>query len=245
MEDLIEKNNQIKNEVNKILNEVVSQVEQSEMLHSKVGEAINTGFDIGIRAICPDYLESQVINLKDNFINNGLKEGINKSIEDAVDYGKSVLAILTGKFESISQAQNAIKSGGVIDNVSDLIDDIVDNLKKSDVIDKKLASTIKKEKNTIIKNVENNIENTFSEQINNVEKLDKYINNWKEDYKNQDFNSMKKEYKKMEKVVESLIPIENIINEFNTIKNLQNLISANGNNFNLTQDELELAQKLF
>ena len=38
---------------------------------------------------------------------------------------------------------------------------------------------------------------------------------------------------------------ENIINEFNTIKNLQNLISANGNNFNLTQDELELAQKLF
>ena len=55
----------------------------------------------------------------------------------------------------------------------------------------------------------------------------------------------KKEYKKMEKVVESLIPIENIINEFNTIKNLQNLISANGNNFNLTQDELELAQKLF
>ena len=236
MEDLIEKNNQIKNEVNKILNEVVSQVEQSEMLHSKVGEAINTGFDIGIRAICPDYLESQVINLKDNFINNGLKEGINKSIEDAVDYGKSVLGILTGKFESISQAQNAIKSGGVIDNVSDLIDDIVDNLKKSDVIDKKLASTIKKEKNTIIKNVENNIENTFSEQINNVEKLDKYIN---------DFNSMKKEYKKMEKVVESLIPIENIINEFNTIKNLQNLISANGNNFNLTQDELELAQKLF
>lgn len=219
MEDLIEKNNQIKNEVNKILNEVVSQVEQSEMLHSKVGEAINTGFDIGIRAICPDYLESQVINLKDNFINNGLKEGINKSIEDAVDYGKSVLGILTGKFESISQAQNAIKSGGVIDNVSDLIDDIVDNLKKSDVIDKKLASTIKKEKNTIIKNVENNIENTFSEQINNVEKLDKYINNWKEDYKNQDFNSMKKEYKKMEKVVESLIPIENIINEFNTIKN--------------------------
>ena len=152
---------------------------------------------------------------------------------------------MTGKFESISQAQNAIKSGGVIDNVSDLIDDIVDNLKKSDVIDKKLASTIKKEKNTIIKNVENNIENTFSEQINNVEKLDKYINNWKEDYKNQDFNSMKKEYKKMEKVVESLIPIENIINEFNTIKNLQNLISANGNNFNLTQDELELAQKLF
>ena len=97
----------------------------------------------------------------------------------------------------------------------------------------------------IIKNVENNIENTFSEQINNVEKLDKYINNWKEDYKNQDFNSMKKEYKKMEKVVESLIPIENIINEFNTIKNFQNLISANGNNFNLTQDELELAQKLF
>ena len=56
---------------------------------------------------------------------------------------------------------------------------------------------------------------------------------------------MKKEYKKMEKVVESLIPIENIINEFNTIKNFQNLISANGNNFNLTQDELELAQKLF
>lgn len=251
MEEFLENNNEIKNnseiekEVNKILNEVIEQIEQSEILHSKVGEAINSALDIGIRVICPNYLEEQVINLKNNFLNYGFKEGLNQTINDSINFGKSAMGIVNGNFESISQAQEVIKKGGTLDNVSSLIDDVVENLKDAEVIDKKLANEIKKGKNNILDNIEKNIENTFSNQLDDLEKLEKYISNWKEDFQNRDFNSMEKEIKKMEKVINSLIPIENTLNEYRTVQNLQELIKNNGKNFDLSQEELELAQKLF
>ena len=62
-------------------------------------------------------------NLKDNLINYGLKDGIKKSIDDAINIGKSTIGIVTGNFENINQVQNAIKTGGIIDNVSNKISD--------------------------------------------------------------------------------------------------------------------------
>jgi hypothetical protein len=55
---------------------------------------------------------------------------------------------------------------------------------------------------------------------------------------------MEKEYKKIEKQVSNLIPIENTINNVRTIENLHNLIKNNGQDFNLTQEQMELAEKL-
>ena len=50
-----------------------------------MGKSINTAIDVAIRAILPDFIEEQVINVKNNLIENGLKEGINKTIDDVVD----------------------------------------------------------------------------------------------------------------------------------------------------------------
>ena len=55
---------------------------------------------------------------------------------------------------------------------------------------------------------------------------------------------MQKEYKKMEKIMSNLMPLEKTISEFRTIENLQTLIKNNGKNFNLSQEELELANIL-
>ena len=55
---------------------------------------------------------------------------------------------------------------------------------------------------------------------------------------------MEKEYEKLEKELENLIPLENTINEARTIENLHNLIKNNGQDFNLTKEQLELAEKL-
>ena len=60
--------------------------------------------------------------LKNSLVKGGLKEGIDKAVESAVEIGKTVSNIFTGKFDSISQAQNAIKNGGIIDSVSDVLD---------------------------------------------------------------------------------------------------------------------------
>ena len=55
---------------------------------------------------------------------------------------------------------------------------------------------------------------------------------------------MEKEYIKIKKEINNLAPIEKMINEARTIQNLHNLIKNNGQDFNLTQEQIELAKKL-
>lgn len=217
---------------------------QNDWANSEITNILNTALDIGLRIILPDYLDEQVIELKNNIINFGVKEGFEQSINDVVQRGKEAIGLLTNNFESISDAKNAVKKGGTLDIISELVDKGVDALKDNKKIDTKTAKTIKKEKDNIIKSVEANIDITFENQIADFEKLEKYISNWKEAYNLQDYNSMQKEYKKMEKIMSNLMPLEKTISEFRTIENLQTLIKNNGKNFNLSQEELELANKL-
>ena len=62
--------------------------------------------------------------------------------------------------------------------------------------------------------------------------------------KNKDFNTMEKQYKKIETELKELAPIENTINQARTIEKLHNLIKNNGQDFNLTKEQIELAEKL-
>ena len=228
-------------EINNNLN---NGVEQKNFLETTLGKTINTGIDIGIRALLPDYIEEQIIDLKDNLIKYGLKDGIKKSIDDALNIGKSAIGIVTGNFENISQVQNAIKSGGIIDNVSNLLDDVINKVYNKGLINFNVARTIKQGKNIILNNVERNIEDNFNKQINSLEFAEKYMNNWKKYFENKDFEGMEKEYQKIKKVSKDLIPIEKTISDVRTIENLHKLIKNNGQDFNLTQEQIELAEKL-
>ena len=225
-------------------NDIINENTQKNFLETTLGKTINTALDIGIRALLPDFIDEQIINLKNNLFNNGLKEGITKTIDDAIDLGKSAIGIFTGNFENVNQMQSAVKTGGIIDGVSNLIDTVVDKVRKTGLIDYNTAHTLKQGKEVILNSVESNIENTFADQLKAVEYTNKYINNWKEYYNNQDFEGMQREYNKIQKSMKNLAPIEETINEARTIQNLHKLIKNNGKNFNLTQDELELAEKL-
>ena len=199
---------------------------QKNFLETTLGKTINTGIDIGIRAALPDFLEEQIIDLKDNLIKYGLKDGIKKSIDDAINIGKSAIGIFSGNFENISQMQEAIKSGGIIDNVSSLLDTVINKVQSNGLINSTVARTIKQGKNSILNNVEKNIEN------------------WKNYFENKNFNGMEKEYIKIKKEINNLAPIEKMINKAKTIENLHNLIKNNGQDFDLTQEQIELAKKL-
>ena len=218
--------------------------EQKNFLETTLGKTINTGIDIGIRAILPDYIEEQIIDLKDNLIKYGLKEGIKKSIDDAINIGKSAIGIVSGNFENIAQMQEAIKNGGIIDNVSSLLDSVINKVQSNGLINSTVARTIKQGKNSILNNVEKNIENTFNNQIKALNYSEKYIENWKNYFENKDFNGMEKEYKKIKTEMNYLAPIEKMINEARTIENLHMLIKNNGQDFNLTKEQMELAEKL-
>ena len=107
-----------------------------------------------------------------------------------------------------------------------------------------LGNTIKKGKSVILSNISKNIENNFENQINNIEKLNKYSENWKQYFNNNDFDGMQREYEKIREKMKEIAPIEKTLNTVNVIENLHKLIKNNGKNFNLTQEEIELVALL-
>lgn len=235
--------NKMENEI-ELNNEITNSNEQTNFLETVLGKTINTAIDMGIRALLPDFIDEQVINIKDNLLNYGLKDGITKTIDDAIDIGKSAIGIFTGNFESISQMQNAVEEGGLIDGLSSLLDTVVDKVNQKGIINYNIANTIKQGKDVILSSIENNIEEKFKEQNIGVENIEKYMNHWKESFNNKDFKSMEQEYHKIETILNNLVPIEKTINQARIIENLHNLIKNNGQDFNLNQEQLALAEKL-
>lgn len=229
---------------NQITNDVSIENKQRNFLQTNIGKAVNTGLNIGLRYILPDVIEDQVIEIKDSFLQNGFKEGIQTAIDSAINFGKSALGIVTGNFENINQMQTAVKTGGIIDGISTLLDSVINKVQSKGLIDYNIAKTIKDGKNIILNNVESNIEKTFTDQIKSSEYTNKYISNWKKYYEEKNFEGMDREYKKIKKELKNLIPIEKTINEARTIENIHTLIKNNGQNFDLPKEVFELAEKL-
>ena len=236
----LENNNNL--EINS--NELVSEKEQNSFLESTIGKVVNSALDIGLRMVLPDLIEDGIIEVKDAILENGFKEGVSTAINSAIDLGKSIKGIFTGKFEDISQARDAIKSGGIIDNISNVLDTVLDKTTSSGIIDNNIANLISNGKDAILNSVSNNIENEFMEQINGAEKLAKYEDNWKNYFENKDFEGMEREYEKIREKLKELLPIENTIKEARVIENLHTLIKNNGQDFNLTEEQKELATML-
>lgn len=225
-------------------NELVTEQEQNSFLESTLGKVINSALDVGLRMILPDFIEDGVVEVKDSLLEGGLKEGINTAIDGAINLGKSVLGIFTGKFDDISQARDAIKSGGIIDGISGALDTVLDKTTSSGLINDNIASLISNGKDAILNSVSSNIEDKFMEQINGAEKLAKYEDNWKGYFENKDFEGMEREYEKIKEKLKELLPIENTLKDARTIENLHTLIKNNGQDFNLTDEQKELASLL-
>ena len=217
---------------------------QEKFLNSTLGKVINNALDIGLRSILPDLVEEEIINIKDTILESGFSEGINEAISTAINFGKSAIGIITGQFENTNQIEIAIKKGGIIDSVSDLLDFSLKKANENGIIDKSVCTLIKNGKNTILNTVVDKIENTLETQVKDVEKIQKYCSSWNEYYNNQDFEKMESAYKNIEKYLEKTIPIENIIKEARKIENLHNLIKNNGGDFNITKEEIKLSEIL-
>ena len=218
--------------------------EQKSFLETNLGQVVNAGVDLGLKALLPDIIEDEVIEIKDSIITDGFSAGIKTAIDNVVDMGKSVLGIFTGKFDNLSQVKSVIKDGGLIDSISDVLDWGINKARKSGLIDKTTANLIDKGKDAILDTVNNGIENNLTSQMESVEKIDKYISKWSEYYQNQDFNNMDKQYKKIEKELENIMPLENVITKARQLENVHLLIKNKGGDFNISQEELELANKL-
>lgn len=217
---------------------------QNEFLNSTLWKTINNGIDIGLRYLLPDLVEDEIINLKDNLINYGLKDGIKKSINSVIETGKEAIGIISGNFENIGQIQKVIKNGGLIDKIDNFLDKTLDKAINSGKINQTIGKIVKTGKSSVLSSVERNIESTLNSQVENSKNIEKYMNNWKKYFNDRNFSGMEKEYTKLEKELKSLVPIETTIKNARYIENIHNLIKNNGQNFELSEQELELANKI-
>ena len=226
-----ELNNNIENKTNNFLGNIIK-------------ETINNAINIGLKSILPDLIEDQVIDIKDSLIKNGLKGGIDTAVDSAIELGKSAIGIFTGNFENMDQVNTAISQGGIVDNISNLIDKVTNKAYLSGHINISVNKAIKSGKNILLDNITKNINNKIQEQNYSIQKLGNYVENWKDFYNNKDFENMEKEYRKLIKEMNNAIPIENILKETRKIEVLHNLIKNNGKNFNITEEQRKLVENL-
>ena len=240
---LLEINNNLNNtnEINQNLGTKIYEIQKS-FLQTTLGKAINTAIDIGLKSVLPDLIEDEVIDIKNCILENGFKSGVEEIIKSGIDFGKSVSGILTGNFESVEQIQMAVKNGGILDKTSELFDNIVNLVKQKDLINNTTASLIKQGKNSIISSISNKVEETLTNQLKAVDKIEKFTKNWNIAYGIQDFDKMETAYKNIKNNLEKTLPLEKIINNARTIENIHNLIKNNGKNFNLSEEEIKLAK---
>lgn len=218
--------------------------QQNNFIKSTIGKIINTAINIGLRFVLPDFLENQVIDIKDNLFTYGLKEGINKSIEDTINTGKGLLGIMSGKFDNVQQIEQVIKKGGLTDSLSKTIDTTVNKIEVKGKISNSIANKIRKGKNVILDNIDSNIEEMLTNQTQAIEELKKNINNWNKSYQEENFQNMEVYYTQLQKNLSKVVPIENVIVEARKIENIHNLIRNNGQKFDISKSDLETAKIL-
>ena len=226
---------EIENEIN---------IEKNNFLNNIIGQTINNAIDIGLKAVLPDLIENQVIEIKDALLKNGLKAGVETAVNSAIDFGKSISGIFTGNFENMTQVRIAVSEGGILETISDVLDKITNKTYEAGYINKTVNTLIKNGKDIILDNISNNIRKQLDEQTDLIENLNRYIDNWKENYNNQNFIEMEKEYNKIEENIDKIIPLENIIKEIREIESIHNLIKNNGQNFEISDLEKNLAKNL-
>lgn len=235
--------NEIEND-KKIENNVNLEKEQKNFFDTTLGKVIDTGLDIGLRAILPDLIEDQVINIKNALIDNGINDGIHTAVDSIIDFGKSFSGIFTGKFDNIEQVETAIGQGGIIDTTSDLLDKAIIKIYQKGIIGSQIKNLITKGKDLILSNVSSNLKNEINLQEKSFSNIEENISNFNNFYNNKDFEGMNKEYNKIQSELKKLIPLENVLNETKRIDILYNLIKNNGHNFNLNENEISFIQKM-
>lgn len=217
---------------------------QEKFLESKWGQAIDKGIDFGLKVILPNSIEDDVIDIKNAFVKEGLMEGVQKAVEVGVKKGKELVGIFSGNLENMSQAEAIKKNSDIIGGVSKILGEIVDRSMKDGLIKETVGGLIKDGKEIILDYADKNIDKVNRNQVEKIQEIEELIEDWNKAYKNQDFKKMQNAYIKIEHRLEKVMPIEDIISKARKLENLHNLIKNNGNDFNLTEEQIKLAEEL-
>ena len=216
---------------------------QNNFLKSDIAQVANGVLDMSLRALLPDYLENEVINVKNSFLYEGFEEGINSAVDNAINVGKKLLGMENMEFKSIGQAQETLEKGDLMKNISNNLNSTINKVSNSKNVSNTASELLNDNKEIIKENIKNEISEEFINQSKNIEKIEKYIGKWEEAYRNKDLEGLNKQYKKIENIFKNLLPLENIINNVHKIQNINELIK-NLENFDFNLMYLDLAKNI-
>ena len=132
---------------------------------------VDVVLNIGLKAILPDFLENDIIEIKDAFIKEGFVDGVQEILDKLEDMGKSIIGIFSGRFETVEQIKRLVQTDGILDGISELIDKILKKLMNKGKIDKNTYNLIKTGKKEILNIVEDNLKSTYQENTYSLRKL--------------------------------------------------------------------------
>ena len=216
---------------------------KNEFLDITMGKIIDNTLNITIKALVPDIIDDQVINIKDAIIEGGFEEGLEELKRSGANFKESIKGIITGEFKTVEQMKIAIKDGGILDFVSVCVDKGLKCISEKTGIDNKVINLVSSGKDLLVNQISSNIEDKFTEQLEEIEKLDKYCDEWNKAYNEKDLDMINNIYEKIEDSMKNIVQIESVINKVSNIKNINELINSSGD-FNLSDEELELASKI-
>ena len=211
---------------------------QNNALSEILNNVINWSIDAGLKYILPDSIENDVIKIKNDLLNGNAAQKIIDTIGSVINLGKEKLNNEKKEILNTEDIKKVLKNPDTIKLISDTVEIILNNR------DINIQNKERSNKKIIEKNVENNLNNQLESQINSINKIENYKNEWYKNYENKDFEMMNKEYKNIKKELKNIVPIEKLIKETRKIENLNQLIKSKGGDFNITKEELELANKL-
>lgn len=235
----------ITNDMNRVLNNVMSLGNkladiQERFVQSNLYDIFNVALDTGIRIGVPDIAEDSVIDIKNALLENGIKDGIKQIWNNIKEYGKSALGIVSGNFDSIEQVELATKTGGVLDSISKIFDFALDKAVEKEKISKSTRQNLKSKKNLIVKDIKNKVSEDLNNQVVYVERINKYNEKWQKCFENKDLNGMKNAHRNIQKYLEKVMPMEDILKNARRIEIMQSLVENTGD-FDITDEEKELA----
>lgn len=205
---------------------------------------VNIVLDIGLKAILPDFIEDDIIEIKDTFIREGFIEGVQEILDKLEDVGKSIIGLFSGRFETVEQIKRLVQTDGILDGISDLIDKISKKMMNDGKISKSTYNLIKTGKKEILNSLEDELKSTYQENTYSLEKLNQYCEEWKENYRKQDYEAMEKSMNKIKQRLEKSEMVEDIINEARNIEKAQKYIQKKESIDNLSEKEKQLLEKI-
>lgn len=201
----------------------------------------NIALDLGIRAALPNYIEDQVIEIKNIILKNGVKEGVKEISNKA----KNIFETFVGKNgkTKISELRELTKQNGLMKSFSKILSEAIDFSIKHKMISKEVGSLLKSGKNAMVSDFSRKLENKMMKEIKAVEKFKEAYIKWEKGLENNDLEEINKNYEIIIKNYNKISSDLKDIIDVEKVEYINNYLNKNGDK-EIEKEDFELLKKI-